>query len=180
MSDDDETTDGVVVPMRGLVEPPGWVPDFPTQRPPFSPGHELSLKHGAWSPRKVEPLAMEMVERVLDQASATGSPTAYLADPTYLPTVWAWGRTEARIQLVSEWLLERGSELDKDGDALGASRLLNRLEARAESLRARLGLDPLSRARLGRDVAIGGLSLAQLMAEESRRMAKEEADGADR
>jgi hypothetical protein len=134
-------------------------------RPPFEPGNTVGMRHGAWSPRKVEPLAAEIVERMLVNANEDGSPVAYLADPSYLLTIWALGRTEARIQVVSEWLLDRGSELDVDGDAVGAANLLNKLEARAESLRSKLGLDPLSRARLGRDVSATRVDMAKLMAD---------------
>lgn len=150
--------DGVVVPMAGKR-------GYTNTHPPFEPGNEMALRHGAWSPRKIEPLALEILQPVLDLAATDGAPTSYLADVTYRATLHAWARTEARIQLVHEWLMDRGSEVDKDGEALGASNLLNQLEARAESLRARLGLDPLSRARLGRDLAVGQKSLAELMAE---------------
>jgi hypothetical protein len=33
--------------------------------PPFEPGHTLSTRHGAYSPRRVEPLAAELVELAL-------------------------------------------------------------------------------------------------------------------
>jgi hypothetical protein len=148
---------------RAVVSFPGGKRGY--SWPPFQKGHELSMRHGAWSPRKVEPLAGEHAERLLAQASAPQSPVAYLADPTYRPTVWAWARTEARIQLLSEWLIDRGSEVDDKGEAVGAANLLNQLESRAESLRARLGLDPLSRARLGRDVAAAQVDVAALMAQ---------------
>jgi hypothetical protein len=144
---------------------PGHGPPRGYSRPPFQPGHWLSTKHGAWSPRKVEPLAAELVEQLLAHAREDRSPVAYLAEPSYLLTIWALGRTEARIQLVSEWLLDRGSELDEAGGAVGAANLLNKLESRAESLRSKLGLDPLSRARLGRDVSAAKVDMAKLMAD---------------
>ena len=40
-------------------------------------------------------------------------------------------------------------------------------------LRARLGLDPVSRARLGKDVASSKLDLARLWAEEDRAAGKD-------
>jgi hypothetical protein len=42
--------------------------------------------------------------------------------------------------------------------------LLHRAESRAATLRARLGLDPLSRARLGKDIAAAEVDVARLMA----------------
>lgn len=132
--------------------------------PPFAPGHELSMKHGAYSPRRYEPLAAELVEQVLAQASVDGAPTAYLAEPSYRPAVWAWARCEAKVQLITEWLADRGGDMDEEGEVRSAALLLEKVERRGESLRARLGLDPLSRARLGRDVAAGSVDVARLMA----------------
>lgn len=155
---------------RKLVAPPGWVPAFPGQRPPFQPGHELSIQPGAYSPRKVEPLAQELVELVLRQATAEGSATAYLSDSTYRPAIHAWARAEIQAQLLTEYLTA-AAEVTGDGVGdLDAERvksaylLLHRAETRAASGRARLGLDPLSRARLGRDVAAGSVDVARLMA----------------
>jgi hypothetical protein len=123
------------------------------------------VKHGVWSPRRVQPLASGLHARLMAEVAVPNSPTPWLAEVTFQPPVWAWARTEARIQLVSEWLMDRGSEVDDKGEALGAANLLSKLERAAESLRSRLGLDPLSRARLGRDVTAGAVHIAQLMAE---------------
>jgi len=113
----------------------------PWQRPPFERGNTLSVKHGVFSERIVAPLAAHLVESIV-------ATTPYLQDVAYTSAVMSWARTEARIELVSAWLMEHG-ELDGGGNVRGASHLLNRLEATAENLRARLGLDPLSRSRLG-------------------------------
>jgi hypothetical protein len=164
---DDEERTAEVVPFPGGKRGYSWPPfeKGNTIGVRFEPGNEMGVRHGAYLPRKVDPLAESIIAPVLAAAGVEGSSTSYLTDASYRPTLWAWARTEARIQLVSEWLLDRGSELDKDGDAVGAANLLNRLEARAESLRSKLGLDPLSRARLGRDVAAGRVDMAKLMAE---------------
>lgn len=154
-----------------------WVPAFPGQRPPFppgndagvklEPGHELSLQHGAYSPRKVDPLARDLVELVLQDPD-----TAYLKAPSYRAELWAWARAEARVQLLEEYLAQRaGDEAIADpGDprVASASLELHRASARAASARTRLGLTPLARARLGKDVAQGEvarLDVAQAMAQ---------------
>lgn len=121
---------------------------------PFGPGNEVAVKHGAWSPRRVDPLATEMVATVAD---------ATWLRPADRPALWSWARCEARIQLVVEWLEAKG-DLSDDGEVRPAADLLTRLEAQASGLRARLGLDPLSRARLGRDVAAQQVDLARLWA----------------
>jgi len=153
--------------------PAEWVPEFEGQRPPFAPGHELSVQHGVYSPRKVDPLAEEIV-------------SAVLADPMliylegYRPALWAWARAEAQVQLLTEYLAKRADsdglpDLD-DARTVSAYRELHRAESRAESGRKRLGLDPLSRARLGKDVATGqaaAMDVAAVMA----RLAELEAQG---
>jgi hypothetical protein len=118
-------------------------------------------------------LAAEMAEQLLVLADQPGSVVAYLAEESYRPAVWAWARCEARIQLVTEYLLDRGGDLDADGEVRPAARLLEALERRAENLRARLGLDPLARARLGRDVTATRLDVAQLMAALAHQEAAE-------
>lgn len=155
-------------PPRG--EPDGYRADgTPYWYRRFEPGHPyrvgegntLAMKHGAWSPSVVEPLAVEIIA-----AHRPECEWWTLADEA---AIHAWGRTEARIQRITQWLEAKGSEVDADGEVLGAANMLTRLEKQAESLRSKLGLDPLSRARLGRDVAAGKVDLARLMAEESER-----------
>ena len=134
--------------------------------PPFQPGNELQLRHGAYSPRRTDPLAVEIAEHITAGAD--------WLRPCDALSVHALARTEARLQLVSEWLEDHGGDIDGEGEVRGAAILLDRLEARAESLRSKLGLDPLSRARLGRDIAVANVDLARLWAAEDA----EEANGA--
>jgi hypothetical protein len=158
--------------------PEGWVPEFEGQRPPFQPGiefefqpgHELSIEHGAFSPRKVDPLARELVDQVLANPDLT-----HLTAPQWRAALWAWGRAEAQCQLLSEYLIKAGEDA---GDGVGdlakrrvrtAYLLLHRAEARANTQRTKLGLDPLSAAKLGRYKAAGAVDVARLMAEMERR-----------
>lgn len=134
------------------------MPAFEGQRPPFAPGNTLSPStHGAYSPRKVEPLAQELVDLVLGDDSVP----AYAKASAYRLELWATCRAEAQVQLLSEYLIAKGEE---SGDGLGdlgderikaAYLLLHRAEARAASGRTRLGLTPIAAARMGKDVAIG-------------------------
>ena len=155
----------------------------PAGKPPWltRPGNALQLRHGAYSPRHVDPLAAELVELVLADPA-----TEYLAAAHWRPALWAWARAEAQTQLLTEYLARAGEEF---GDGVGdlaservrsAYLLLHRAEARADRSRARLGLDPLSAARLGRDKAAASVDLARLMAELQRRelAAAAEDDGA--
>jgi hypothetical protein len=126
--------------------------------PPFEAGNLAAVRHGAWSPRIVDPLAEELVAAI--------ESTVDWWRPCDRPGVMAWARTEARCQLLAEWLADRGGDIDDEDEVRPAADPLTRLEARAESLRSKLGLDPLSRARLGRDVAASQLDLARLWAAE--------------
>lgn len=157
-----------------------WVPEFPGQRPPFQPGNDLareqwfepgnevSLRHGGYSPRKVDPIARELAEDAR-------SHTPHLAAPQWAAALWAWARAEAQTQLLTEYL-SRAAESTGDGvgdladeKVRAAYLLLHRSEARADRGRARLGLDPLSAARLGRDRAAASLDVARVMQELERR-----------
>ena len=148
----------------------GWTPEFEGQRPPFLPGNVVAATHHAYSPRRVDPLATEIKAAVLADPA-----TAYLEAPRYAAAVWGWARAEAQVQLLTEYL-EKAGEVTGDGVGdLEAERvksaylLLHRAEARALSGRRALGLDPLSAARLGRDVAATGVDVARLMAEQHRQ-----------
>ena len=129
------------------------------KHPDFASANVVALKHGAFSPRRVDPIAAEMVEQVTGDID-------WLRDCDR-PSLWAWARVEARVQLVSEYLMDRGGDIDEEGTVRPAADLLVRLESQAASLRARLGLDPLSRARLGRDVAGTQVDIAKLWASEA-------------
>ncbi len=131
-------------------------PGHPPRHPDFEPGNVVAVKHGAWSPRRVDPLATELVEQVTSSVD--------WLRPCDSSAVWAWARCEARVQLVTEFLMDHGGDLGADDATRRASDLLTRLEARAESLRSKLGFDPLSRARLGRDVAASKVDLASIIA----------------
>lgn len=116
------------------------------ERPPFPPGNAVSVRHGAKSDAVVLPLAdaklVELRERapwILDVVDADGL-RAYLV-------------TEARCDLLRAYVNENGL-LDGKGKPTGAAEFLLRCERSATDLRSRLGLDPLSRGRLGRDVAV--------------------------
>ncbi len=110
------------------------------------PGNTLALKHGAYSTRVVEPRA----RAILAHVTVTAPAWLELVDSAALD---AWATAEARCAVLREWCDEHGL-IDSKGKATHAADLLLRSERLAADLRARLGFDPLSRARLGRDSAI--------------------------
>lgn len=130
--------------------------------PPIKKGEQLALKHGAFSPAVVDPVARDLAVMVLEQVT-------YLNDPSYDAAVRAWSRAEAQVLVLSAYIDKHGA-LDDDGVPRPALSALKDFENRAARERTRLGLDPLSRAQLGRDVMAQQVDLARLMssAEEER------------
>ncbi len=151
---------------------------------PFEPGNTVSTWHGAKSERRIGPLA----ERIEQTARGLPSWPSYLDDAAYGPAVASWARAEAIVELLWRYLSERDLDetlsdtstdktiTEQDGDGkqrrISAGRrtraaldLLERAEGRAARARASLGLDPMSRARLGRDVAASQVDMAQLLSQ---------------
>lgn len=152
--------------------PAGWVPENDRQHPPFGPGNAVAEQHGAYSPRKVEPLAREVRDAVLADPEV-----AYLRAPRWQPAVWAWCQVEAQHQLLAEYLAVKGEETgdgvgDLDDDRVrSAYLLLHRARSHADRLRGQLGLTPASWAKLMKDGHVAKAaeaSTAQVMAELHR------------
>jgi hypothetical protein len=129
-------------------------------------GSALALKHGAMSPRLRDPLAKQLVGQLMAEANEPGSKVSYLAEPSYRAAVGRWADAEAVVQLLQNYIVEQGA-LKEDGDTRPALDALRNWSTLAANLRARLGLDPLSRARLGKDITGSALDLARLWAAES-------------
>ena len=144
----------------------GWVTEFEGQRPPYMPGNKVSvgnlakMKHGARSPRRVDPVAADLVAVLLADDAVQ-----YLRAPRFAAAVQAWAQAEAKCALIAEWVdgmaVERAAE-SKQGQT-SPLELLRKWEATAQTHRGRLGLDPLSAARLGKDVASARVDIAQLL-----------------
>lgn len=113
--------------------------------PPFEAGNEAALTHGAYSPRRVNPRAAEIRERLLAEAP-------WLAPPAFARSVDALARAEARVELLAEFIDEHGL-LDDDGQPRSALAALEKAEKAAERLRSTMGLSPTSWAGLYRTLA---------------------------
>ena len=165
--------------------PNGWRytvtcrPGHPPRHADFEPGNVHALTHGAHSPRRWRPIAEQLVADAI-----AASP--WLARPAFRFSVEAWAKAEARSYLIDAWLDEQATvskpgDLDDDGNPRAAAALSDQLTKRAESLRARLGIDPGSMARLLASFAAvpGGEDvLASLRAEGARLVALSDAAGA--
>lgn len=124
--------------------------------PPFAAGHEINRRHGATTDRITAPLVRSRVAGLLELAAEHDSPIGYLLDPSYAPAIEGWARAETQEALVAAWLEAKGSLFDEEGKPWPAVDVRRRLGEQAANLRARLGLDPLSRSRL-----FGNLAEAQ-------------------
>jgi hypothetical protein len=124
-----QAPDGAAKPARGYYG-----------RPPFAPGNDLAATHGAYSERKVSPLAAEV------EAALPGI-APWATAPTFEGAVHSYCWVEAQLALVRQYVDEQGL-LDDDGNPRPVLTLLDRLEGRAASLRSELGLTPLALAKL--------------------------------
>lgn len=155
------------MPAKGQKAPgTGWAnPSHPMHTQPkgvgkwkdAEAGNVLNLVHGALSPRAVEPVAAGLIEQTLES-------TPYLADVSYRPALESWAQAEAKCRLLDQYIASVGV-VDGEGKPRAALDALRLWETRASQERARLGLDPLSRAKLGKDVAATKFDLARLWAE---------------
>jgi hypothetical protein len=139
--------------MGGHLEiPPDWTPDFPGQRPPFAPGNKLAVTHGAYSAERTDPIARRYLAEIADDPSLE-----YLHQPRFHAGLWLWASAMAKVELLSAWVDEQDIEdaADSDRGKTSALELLRKWMATAQTWASRLGLDPLSAARLGKDVAQG-------------------------
>jgi len=137
-----------------------WVPEFEGQRPPFLPGNEAAVTHGARSPRKVErvarqvseelaerfPIALDYPETLNALARVEGVARMLFAD---LVTNTAYGKKgEFRAALLSRW---------------------NAAENTAAKLRASLGMTPQSEAQVARDRAVAASATVDVLGELAKR-----------
>lgn len=158
------------------AEPPeGWQ-THERRHPPFPPGNDVAVRHGAYSTRVIAPRAAAIL------AEVTADPPDWL-HAVDAGALTAWAETEARSDVLRQYTNEHGL-LDSKGKPTGAADLLLRNERLAASQRARLGFDPLSRATLRRDTAIGAAVAGQAVAHAAAagraiREAREAASGRD-
>lgn len=150
--------------MSGDVQ--GWQPTHERQHPPFEAGNRVAQRHGAYSARVVGPVAERLVEAVMSDPDVS-----YLHQPSYAVAVAAWAAAEARVIVLADWVdgMELAAAADSGRGKTSVLELLRQWEATALTHRSRLGLDPLSRARLGRDVAATQVDLVGLLTELRER-----------
>ncbi len=108
--------------------------------PQFAADNEMSLTHGAYSANRVRPIA-EAIRAALGEVAPWTDREAFAGACASL----AW--VEAQLELLRAHVDEHGI-LDADGEPAGAVSYMAKLEGRAQSLRAELGLTPQALAKL--------------------------------
>jgi len=127
--------------MSTATEAPSW------QRPPFEPGHQLSVRHGANSDVLVIPEAERLMPAVLD------------ANPHLDPirdsvAVKRYCVIQSRIWRVYDWLAAQEDAVFDDvdqGTIHAAYERLERWERQADAAEEKLALTPLTRLRYDLD-----------------------------
>jgi hypothetical protein len=129
-----------------------WTPEFEGQRPPFQPGNQLAVTHGAFSARRTDPIARRLIEEVTTDPS-----TSYLASPKYHAMLWQWAQAAAKVEVLSEWVdtMAIQQAADSDRGKTSALELLRKWMSTSMTLADKLGFTPAAAARLGKDVAQG-------------------------
>ena len=117
-----------------------WTPAFPGQRPPFEPGHELTVKHSAYADVRLGPRVAELADEIRTVVPAYSIADDYVVRLLALSFARIEAAEEA-IAVAEPGELERLRQ-DLRGWVNSARRLLNDL-----------ALTPMSRARLGLDIA---------------------------
>lgn len=115
---------------------------------PFEPGHTLTLQHGAYSPRTIQPVAEALAADLVEVAP-------WCARPVFQAEVQAWAWAEAEVVLLRKHMDTVGL-LDEEGQPLGFTDELHRAETRAAKRRADLGLTPRAWAQLLKAMADSG------------------------
>jgi hypothetical protein len=132
--------------------------------PPFEPGNEAALRHGAHSLKLVEPRARELAPAILEA-------NAHLDSLRDGHAVMRLAVALARIERVWAWLAEQDDAVFSDteaGEVHGVHERLSRWERQAAADEDRLGISPVTRAKLGLDLLRG-----QVLTEEQKRQQAE-------
>lgn len=130
-----------------------WTEAFESQRPPFGKGHIINQVHGARNNRDVAVRARAILNEAVDNEAMPD----HLRSVPFRAAVEAWARTEAMASLIWDYLVGLDPE-DMMTARLGGTKspvdLWQILENRAATMRGRLGLDPVSYAKIMKDLGL--------------------------
>lgn len=131
-----------------------WQPQNPRQHPPFEPGNQLAVKHGAFSPRLVEADAERLVQVLLDDENLS-----FLRNSSFGDALQRWANHRAAADRLLAGLVQH----HKPKPCGGCKRCLAwetrwlRFDQTAERAAEKLGLDPAARADILAKLVDAGL-----------------------
>jgi hypothetical protein len=124
----------------------------------FGDGNSAALVHGVRSEAVFSPVAEAIAGETL------GSAPEYLGDVSFRFALRSWAEAEAQLLLYESWMeqLPQGARYTARGAQAPPVDLWRKLSAHAANLRKPLGLDPVSRVRIGQSLASQNVDLARL------------------
>lgn len=156
----------------------------PTREAGFGAGNEVALSHGAYVPAVVNPLAEAKLEWYLGPDWPEHVKLPYLR-----PTLWDLAVTEVQIELLDRRIQEQGIDdanaeftttvervtgsmeggtfkrKAKSKKTTATLETRRRLASHRLNLLKELGLTPMARAKLGKDVSATAVNLADVFTE---------------
>ena len=131
-------------PRSGIDERGEWTPAFPGQRPPVGAGNEAAATHGAYSERRIQPLADEWLKR-LDATMRAAQVHAALDDVAREQLA----RSLARVDLLEQEIDDRRGWFTETGDLTPAASFLFPQDRTILAQLRELGLTVKSRSEIG-------------------------------
>jgi hypothetical protein len=134
-----------------------WQPEWPGQRPPFGAGNTASRVHGGNDERVVGPLAEAIEAEILGDAQMP----QHVRSPAFARAVRASSRAEAVADLMFRYmdtLTPEQMTIPRKAGTKAPLDLYLTAEAKAAGHRSRLGLDPVSYARIAKDLGLAQAS----------------------
>jgi hypothetical protein len=153
----------------GRDEDGRWLPAFEGQRPPFERRNSAATKHGAYSTLRVGPRAAELADEIREAMP--------LRSPADEATLRLLALALARVEAASAALdrVDQNSASELSPYMIESAPQLGRLRedlrswlSTAAKLAASLGLTPVSRAKLGLNVAMTERALGGTLLERYR------------
>jgi hypothetical protein len=130
-----------------------WVPQNARHHPPFEPGNDAAVKHGAFSPKLVEQDAKRLVDAVLEDESL-----GFLRNSSFGDALQRWANHRAAADRLLAHLVRHHEPKPCPGckRCLAWEARWLRMDTTAERAAEKLGLDPAARAEmLARLVDVG-------------------------
>ena len=147
-----------------------WEPEFEGQRPPFQAGNQIAVKHGAFTPGTVDPLAVRYVDAMMDD----GDLPPMIRAPYFREAVYGYCLARAKRDLIAAWIANMPiqSAADSDRGKTPPLELLRKWESTVDNKAKALGLTPAAWVRIHRDLAGAHQADAVTLLTEARRQAE--------